>query len=228
MDVATAVDLPSALSPARARRGPLHRRRLALTSRTPPAVRQQARHGAAQLRGKRIGTRERGDLGQRFIAGQPPQGRDRSATGRSSGSTAARSPTATTRRTSTCCARARWTRCCRSRPTRACSRRRATRCCSTRGRSTAARAWTRSSSPRGGPSSTAPPSWPRSCAPTSAAFWFMRDLANMPYLQALEVRLRARSHNDDEQQVRMLNRVEKVEGWALPVHGGIVPERRRA
>jgi NMT1/THI5 like len=56
------------------------------------------------------------------------------------------------------------------------------------------------------------------------AFWFMRDLANMPYLQALEVRLRARSRNDDEQQVRMLNRVEKVEGWALPISGGIARE----
>jgi ABC-type nitrate/sulfonate/bicarbonate transport system substrate-binding protein len=53
------------------------------------------------------------------------------------------------------------------------------------------------------------------------AFWFMRDLANMPYLQDLEVRLRGRSHNDDEQRVRMLNRVEKVEGWALPISGGI-------
>jgi ABC-type nitrate/sulfonate/bicarbonate transport system substrate-binding protein len=56
------------------------------------------------------------------------------------------------------------------------------------------------------------------------AFWFMRDLAHMPYLQDLERRMRARSHSDDERAVCMLNREEKVEGWALPITGGIAPD----
>ncbi len=53
------------------------------------------------------------------------------------------------------------------------------------------------------------------------AFWFMRDGANLAYLQDLEARLRARSHNDDERRIRMITSIEKVEGWTVPVTGGV-------
>jgi hypothetical protein len=52
-------------------------------------------------------------------------------------------------------------------------------------------------------------------------FWFMRDGANLGYLQDLEVRLRGQSHNDDERRIRMITSIEKVEGWTVPVHGGV-------
>ena len=52
-------------------------------------------------------------------------------------------------------------------------------------------------------------------------FWFMRDGDNLAYLQDLEGRLRAASHNEDERQIRMLTGVEKLEGWTVPVHGGV-------
>jgi hypothetical protein len=52
-------------------------------------------------------------------------------------------------------------------------------------------------------------------------FWFMRDGANLGYLQDLEVRLRAQSHNDDERRIRMITSIEKVEGWTVPVNGGV-------
>jgi ABC-type nitrate/sulfonate/bicarbonate transport system substrate-binding protein len=52
-------------------------------------------------------------------------------------------------------------------------------------------------------------------------FWFMRDGANLGYLQDLERRLRAESHNDDERRIRMITSIEKVEGWTVPVHGGV-------
>jgi hypothetical protein len=56
------------------------------------------------------------------------------------------------------------------------------------------------------------------------AFWDMRNAANFAYLQDLETRLRARTHNDDERRLRIVSSVEKTEGWNLPVHGGVVPE----
>ena len=56
------------------------------------------------------------------------------------------------------------------------------------------------------------------------AVWDMRNAANFAYLQDLEARLRARSHNDDERRLRIVSSVEKTEGWNLPVHGGVVPE----
>ncbi len=53
------------------------------------------------------------------------------------------------------------------------------------------------------------------------AFWFMRDAKNMAYLQALHERLRAQTHNDDERYLRMVTDVDKVEGWHVPIDGGI-------
>jgi ABC-type nitrate/sulfonate/bicarbonate transport system substrate-binding protein len=52
-------------------------------------------------------------------------------------------------------------------------------------------------------------------------FWFMRDPANLAYLQDLEERYRARSHNDDERRLRIVTSVEKTEGWNVPITGGV-------
>jgi ABC-type nitrate/sulfonate/bicarbonate transport system substrate-binding protein len=56
------------------------------------------------------------------------------------------------------------------------------------------------------------------------AFWDMRNAASFQYLQDLEGRLRAQTHNDDERRVRIVSSVEKTEGWNLPIHGTVVPE----
>jgi hypothetical protein len=56
------------------------------------------------------------------------------------------------------------------------------------------------------------------------AFWFMRDLANYEYLRELEAQLRKTSHNDDERRLFIVTSPEKVDGWALPIDGGILPQ----
>jgi hypothetical protein len=56
------------------------------------------------------------------------------------------------------------------------------------------------------------------------AFWFMRDTANFDYLRDLESRLRSQSHNDEERQLFIVTSLEKVDGWALPIDGGITAE----
>lgn len=56
------------------------------------------------------------------------------------------------------------------------------------------------------------------------AFWFMRDTANFDYLRDLESRLRSQSHNDEERQLFIVTSVEKVDGWALPIDGGVTAE----
>jgi len=56
------------------------------------------------------------------------------------------------------------------------------------------------------------------------AFWFMRDVANFEYLRTLEARLRTSSHNDDERRLSIVTSLEKVEGWALPINGGVSRE----
>ena len=53
------------------------------------------------------------------------------------------------------------------------------------------------------------------------AFWFMRDPDHTAYLQDLEERLRRQTHNDDERYLRIASSVERVEGWTVPVTGGI-------
>jgi hypothetical protein len=55
-------------------------------------------------------------------------------------------------------------------------------------------------------------------------FWFMRDGANLAALQDLEMRLRAQSHNDEERTVSIITGIEKVEGWTVPVNGGVSHE----
>jgi ABC-type nitrate/sulfonate/bicarbonate transport system substrate-binding protein len=53
------------------------------------------------------------------------------------------------------------------------------------------------------------------------AFWFMRDTANFEYLRKLESRLRSESHNDEERELFIVTSLEKVDGWALPIDGGV-------
>jgi hypothetical protein len=53
------------------------------------------------------------------------------------------------------------------------------------------------------------------------AFWFMRDATHMAYLQDLHERWRAHSHNDDERYLRMVTSVDAVEGWHVPISGGL-------
>ena len=56
------------------------------------------------------------------------------------------------------------------------------------------------------------------------AFWFMRDAANFEVIHELEARLRRESHNGDEQKLFIVTSVEKLEGWALPIDGGVTTE----
>ena len=56
------------------------------------------------------------------------------------------------------------------------------------------------------------------------AFWFMRDTANFAYLQKLETRLRSESHNDEERELFIVTSLEKVDGWALPIDGGVAAD----
>lgn len=56
------------------------------------------------------------------------------------------------------------------------------------------------------------------------AFWFMRDTANFDYLRKLESRLRSESHNDEERELFIVTSLEKVDGWALPVDGGVTAD----
>jgi ABC-type nitrate/sulfonate/bicarbonate transport system substrate-binding protein len=53
------------------------------------------------------------------------------------------------------------------------------------------------------------------------AFWAMRDVANFAYLQDLETRYRAASHNDEERRLRIVTSIEKLEGWNVPIDGGV-------
>ena len=52
----------------------------------------------------------------------------------------------------------------------------------------------------------------------------MRDVTNFEYLRDLESRLRQTTHNDDERRLFIATSPEKVDGWALPIDGGISPE----
>jgi ABC-type nitrate/sulfonate/bicarbonate transport system substrate-binding protein len=56
------------------------------------------------------------------------------------------------------------------------------------------------------------------------AFWFMRDTSNFDYLRELESRLRSKSHNDEERELFLVTSLEKVDGWALPVDGGVTAD----
>ncbi len=50
------------------------------------------------------------------------------------------------------------------------------------------------------------------------AFWFMRDPDHFEYLKNLELELRRHSHNDQERVVQLLSSPGKVEGWTLPIN----------
>lgn len=56
------------------------------------------------------------------------------------------------------------------------------------------------------------------------AFWFMRDTANFDYLRKLESRLRRESRNDEERELFIVTSLEKVDGWALPIDGGVTAD----
>ena len=49
----------------------------------------------------------------------------------------------------------------------------------------------------------------------------MRDTANFDYLRDLESRLRSKSHNDEERELFIVTSLEKIDGWALPIDGGV-------
>lgn len=53
------------------------------------------------------------------------------------------------------------------------------------------------------------------------AFWFIRDPSSFPYLRDLEERLRARTHNRDERNLRMITSPDRLEGWVMPIDGGV-------
>ena len=52
----------------------------------------------------------------------------------------------------------------------------------------------------------------------------MRDLANYESLRELEALLRKSSHNDQERKLFIVTSPEKVDGWALPIDGGILTQ----
>jgi hypothetical protein len=56
------------------------------------------------------------------------------------------------------------------------------------------------------------------------AFWTLRDPAEYRYLQDLEIRLREKSHNDEERKLRIITSIEKIEGWTVPIHGMLAIE----
>jgi ABC-type nitrate/sulfonate/bicarbonate transport system substrate-binding protein len=62
------------------------------------------------------------------------------------------------------------------------------------------------------------------CRGMIRAFWFMRDTANFDYLRKLESRLRGESHNDEERELFIVTSLEKVDGWALPIDGGVTAD----
>ena len=53
------------------------------------------------------------------------------------------------------------------------------------------------------------------------AFWYKRDPDNLTALQKLEAELRSTSHNEDERRVAIVTGPEKLEGWPLPIDGGV-------
>ena len=52
----------------------------------------------------------------------------------------------------------------------------------------------------------------------------MRNTANFDYLRKLESRLRGESHNDEERELFIVTSLEKVDGWALPIDGGVTAD----
>jgi ABC-type nitrate/sulfonate/bicarbonate transport system substrate-binding protein len=59
------------------------------------------------------------------------------------------------------------------------------------------------------------------------AFWFMRDTGNFDYVHELEARLRQESHNEEEQRLFIATSLEKLDGWALPIDGGVTADSLR-
>jgi ABC-type nitrate/sulfonate/bicarbonate transport system substrate-binding protein len=53
------------------------------------------------------------------------------------------------------------------------------------------------------------------------AFWFMRDVSHFQYLRDLEERLRSQTHNEEERYIRMVTSPEKVESWSCPIDGAV-------
>ncbi len=57
------------------------------------------------------------------------------------------------------------------------------------------------------------------------SFWFMRDVKNFDYLHDLEARLRkTTAHNEDERLLFIVTAPDRVESWALPMDGGVAPQ----
>lgn len=56
------------------------------------------------------------------------------------------------------------------------------------------------------------------------SFWFMRDVKNFEYLKDLESRLRkTNTRNDEELHVAIVTSPDRVDSWAIPVDGAVAP-----
>jgi hypothetical protein len=60
------------------------------------------------------------------------------------------------------------------------------------------------------------------------AFWHKRDVANFESIRKLESELRRASHNEDERGMAIVTGPEKIEGWPLPIDGGVPRETLEA
>jgi len=57
------------------------------------------------------------------------------------------------------------------------------------------------------------------------SFWFMRDVRNFDYLKDLEARLRkTNTYNEDERRLAIVTGPDRLDSWALPIDGGVAPE----
>jgi len=57
------------------------------------------------------------------------------------------------------------------------------------------------------------------------SFWFMRDVKNFAYVRDLEARLRkTNTHNEDERRLSIVTDPDRLDSWSLPVDGGVAPE----
>ena len=57
------------------------------------------------------------------------------------------------------------------------------------------------------------------------SFWFMRDVSHFEYLKDLEARLRkTTTHNEEELHVAIVTAPDRVDSWAIPVDGAVAAD----
>jgi ABC-type nitrate/sulfonate/bicarbonate transport system substrate-binding protein len=57
------------------------------------------------------------------------------------------------------------------------------------------------------------------------SFWFMRDVKNFELIRDLEARLRkTNTHNEDERRLCIVTGPDRLDSWALPIDGGVAPD----